>query len=576
MTIIHTNDVHSRVDQINEAATDCTPEQFAKSQCYGGTARHKTVIDRLRRRGKFFSLLMDGGDEFQGTMFYTYYKGNVTSQVMNLLGYNITAIGNHEFDNGPDVLAEHFKRLNAYIVCANIDASKNPNLGQYIKPYHIFEEYGIAVIGYITKTAGGISNAGPTLSFSDPIPIVQKYVDELHAKGIKRILTLSHNGYDQDKILAANTHGVAVHVGGHSHSFLSSRVDDANIAAGPYPTIIKNAKGEDTLIVQAFWSGKYIGHLDIVLDSQGKVVAYRGEPILIDQSIPQDLYVKKLVSAWRKPFDEHSKTVIGEAQDNFDQTRCQKFECEMGNLVADSMLWARSKNSDVVAAFINSGGIRAGLLKGNVTIGNTVTILPFGNRLVEIKLSGQNITDMLENVVGRKVNKISGKPVTSFIQVSGIQFQYDSSKEIYKRIVMVKIWDPTLKQYTLIDPLKIYTIVTVDFTARTGDGILPYHIGNLVRFEDDAVTLQQFLRNKTIIKPYLKERISDISSKVQIFQVLLPGTPLHYAYTKATSPIDVELPSPKHYKNILFSQKYSQVTVQFTNLVSFFKNKNYT
>ncbi|CAG8762907.1 1305_t:CDS:2, partial [Ambispora leptoticha] len=104
LTIIHTNDVHSRYDQINEAATDCSPEQFEKKQCYGGIARHKTVIDKLRRENKN-SLLLDGGDQFQGTLFFTYYNGTINSEVMNLLEYNITAIGNHEFDKGPKTLA---------------------------------------------------------------------------------------------------------------------------------------------------------------------------------------------------------------------------------------------------------------------------------------------------------------------------------------------------------------------------------------------------------------------------------------------------------------------------------------
>ncbi|RIA82468.1 Metallo-dependent phosphatase-like protein [Glomus cerebriforme] len=192
LTIIHINDVHSRYDQINSAATDCTKEQFEKGECYCGT------------------------------LFFTYYDGEISSKVLvsKFSIYNITAIGNHEFDNGPEVLEEHFSRLTMPIVCSNINTTLNPKLGKYIKPYHIFEKYDLAVIGYITDvgigislTTGGISNSGPTLSFSDPISIVQYYVDELHAKGIKRIFTLSHNGYSPDKKLAANTHGIAVHIG---------------------------------------------------------------------------------------------------------------------------------------------------------------------------------------------------------------------------------------------------------------------------------------------------------------------------------------------------------------------------
>ncbi|CAG8847143.1 27688_t:CDS:2, partial [Racocetra persica] len=159
----------------------------------------------------------------------------------------------------------------------------------------------------------------------------QQYVSELRTMGIKRILTVSHNGYGPDKELAARTYGVAVHIGGHSHTLLSNDTtsEDHNLAAGPYPTTVKNAIGEDTLVVQAFWSGKYIGHLDVSFDKDGKVVNYSGAPILVDQSIPQDPEIADLVKQWREPFDQYTKTVIGKASALFDQLSCQRSECTM-------------------------------------------------------------------------------------------------------------------------------------------------------------------------------------------------------------------------------------------------------
>ncbi|CAG8570733.1 9020_t:CDS:2 [Ambispora leptoticha] len=557
LSVIHTNDVHSRVDQINSFATDCTPAQYEAKKCYGGTARHKTLIDRLRTRNKN-SLLLDGGDEFQGTLFYTYYKGNKTADVMNILGYNLSTIGNHEFDDGPDTLLKYYKRLKTPIVCANIDTTKNPNLGQYIKPYHIFEEYNLAIIGYITKMAGGISNAGPTLSFSDPIPIVQKHVDELHAKGIKRIFTLSHNGYEGDKVLAAQTYGVALHIGGHSHTLLSNRTSDASDAKGPYPTTVKNAKGEDTLIVQAYWGGKYIGYLDILIDAEGKILKYEGEPILVDQSIPQDPEIKSLVSSWRQPFDEFVKAVIGEAKEDFDQSKCQDAECQMGNLVTDAMLNYRTKSSiRVNAALINAGGIRTGLLKGNITIENILTVLPFGSSLVDIDVTGKNITDILESVVGKNKNIVSGKPVTSFIQISGIQFTYNSSKEIFKRVVEVKIRDPSTKEYTMLDPKQVYTLTTLDFVANTGDGILATPIEGLVPLDAIDKVVNDYIAEQKVITPYLDGRIKDVAASTRHIGKLENDAPLHYRYTRALNENENDQdgkksnPRPRiHYKNI--------------------------
>ncbi|CAI2172712.1 10956_t:CDS:2 [Funneliformis geosporum] len=491
LTIIHTNDVHSRYDQINSAATDCTKIQFEAGKCYGGTARHKTLIDRLRSESKN-SLLLDAGDQFQGTMFFTYYGGEVNSKVLNLLGYNVTAIGNHEFDKGPDVLAAHHSRLTMPIVCANINTTLNPTFRKNIKPYHIFKEYDLAVIGYITDTTGGISNAGSTLSFYDPIPIVQYYVNQLREKGIKRILTISHNGYGPDKELAAKTYGVAVHIGGHSHSLLANdtTLPDYDLALGPYPTVIRNALGEDTLIVQAFWSGKYIGHLDVSFDKKGRVVNYTGGPILVDQSIPQDPEVQKLVKQWREPFDKYVKMVIGEAEDDYDQLNCQRGECTMGNLITDAMLESRN-NSDVHAAFMNAGGIRAGLLKGNITRENVVTVLPFDNSLVEIKMTGQNVTDMLESVVSRWENKLSRKKITNLS--------------------------------------KTYKLLTNEFVSNTGDGILPYPI-ETVPLGNVEVAVEDYIKSQYIIKPYLDGRIEDYSLIHEEIKPIDINEPIHFRY----------------------------------------------
>ncbi|KAF0416337.1 Metallo-dependent phosphatase [Gigaspora margarita] len=528
LTIIHTNDVHSHYDQINEEFTDCTAKQLEENRCFGGIARHKTVIDRLRKENKN-SLLLDGGDQFQGTLFFTHYNGMLSSKVLNLLGYNITTIGNHEFDNGPETLAAHFEQLSMPIICANINTTLNPLLGAYIKPYHIFEEYSLAVIGYITEY---VSNAGPTISFIDPIPVVQHYVDEIHSLGINRIVTLSHRGYKFDKELAAKTHGIAVHIGGHSHSFLSNDVTskDYSLIEGPYPTIVKNAEGEDTLIVQAFWSGKYIGHLDISFNKVGKLVAYSGAPILIDQSIPQDLGLANLVSQWRSPFDKYTQITIGNAINVFDQSKCQIEECTIGNLIADSLIWYCQQNissklkanssilntikfdiTKINAAFINAGEIRAGLLEGPITKANILTIIPFNSSLVILPLTGKNISDLLETVVGRSHNIISGEKVRSFIQVSGIRFKYDSSKPIFGRLIEIRIWNWDTKIFESIVNDKIYNITTIDFVANGGDGLLPYPVLGLIPFETENKILTSYILEQKNIIPYIDGRIQDIA-----------------------------------------------------------------
>ncbi|KAF9437689.1 hypothetical protein BGZ76_011601 [Entomortierella beljakovae] len=528
LTVIHTNDVHSRVDPANLFGVSCTKKDIASGECYGGTARHKTVIDKLRKSSQH-SLLLDGGDEFQG---------NVTAEVMNELGYDLGTIGNHEWDNGPENLGRYWPRLKFPIVCANVDLTKNPDLAKWVKPYHIFEDIGVAVIGYITNTTGDISNAGPTVSFTDPIPAVQKYVNELEAKGIKRIFGLSHNGYGPDMELAANTHGIDLIVGGHSHSYLGDPKNPDY--EGPYPTVIKNLKGENTLIVQAFCWGRYIGHLDVVFNPEGKIVSWEGAPILVENSISADPRLLGRIDGWRTEFEEWGATVLGVATDSFDQGSCKQRECTMGNLVADAMLdLARTPILDFPIdairdlsidgsedestsltdgrpwtdfAFINSGGIRSGLPAGNITIEMIMTTSPFGNKLVQTQMSGREILTMLEAVSTGRHEK-SQKLVTSNIQISGLRYTFDSSRR-YPEPMLVKAevqgYD---KVWRKIKKNKIYWVSTLDFVLSGGDNILePRKARPEIPLEVLDQVLMDYIEGKGRIKPYLDGRIKNNNS----------------------------------------------------------------
>ncbi|KAG0205977.1 hypothetical protein BGX28_002527 [Mortierella sp. GBA30] len=597
LTVIHTNDVHSRVDPANVVGVSCTHDDIAMGRCYGGTARHKTVIERLRSASQH-SLLLDGGDE-----------GNVTAQVMNELGYDLGTIGNHEWDNGPDNLARYWPRLKFPVVCANIDFSKNPELGKMVKPYHIFEDLGVAVIGYITNTTGDISNAGPSISFTDPIPAVQKYVDELEAKGIKRILALSHNGYGPDMELAANTHGVDLIVGGHSHSYLG---DASNpLSEGPYPTVIKNLKGESTLIVQAsflpkpllplgyfkvqmdkaFCWGRYIGHLDVVFNPEGKIVSWEGEPILVEHTISADPRLLKKIDGWRSEFEEWGQTVLGVAEGSFDQNSCKQRECTMGNLVADAMLeHARTPsltttglslnnflNEDTNGprawtdlAFINSGGIRSGLPAGNITIEMIMTTSPFSNGLALIQMTGAEILEMLEAISAGSYKK-TRKLVTSNIQISGLRYTFDSSRPLEAEHLLKAEVQGHDQVWREINPTKLYWVVTLDFVLTGGDNILnPMKGRREIKLELLDKVLMDYVERRGIIRPYLDGRIKDLApgkgyedtkdsldKRIKMTTIWPAGTP---EYIKTQYPGGVEEMLQDYIRLREASSKKSEVT----------------
>ncbi|KAI9292749.1 Metallo-dependent phosphatase, partial [Neoconidiobolus thromboides FSU 785] len=494
LTILHTNDVHSRYDQSNKYGTDCTKAQIENKQCYGGLARLKTAIDQLREKHPN-NLLLDGGDEFQGTMYYTYYKGDITARAMNYLKYDVMTIGNHEFDNGPDNLARVAQNFTFPLVSSNIDASQHPQLSSLIKKYQLFPKYNLAVVGYITYTAPSISSIGKLLKVSDPIITLQETIDEVKKMGYKRVIAVSHNG-------------LSLIVGGHSHSYLASplnNVTNAPNSMGLYPTSVKNLDGKDTYIVQAYCWSRFLGHVDIKFNEDGYLSKIDGFPIELNSLVPLNEEANKQAQEWREPFDAFGKTVLGIAADDFEQASCQTKECSLGSFVSDIILEKRP-NSDV--SFLNAGVIRAGITKGDIKVSDVLTVFPFGNAIVDIKLTGQQLWDMLEAIVS-KVNKVNNRPVSSFIQIGGMRFTYDPTAPEQSRLVSVDILNRKTKTatYVKLDLEKVYTCTTLDFVATGGDNFIAPPVTDFAPLDAIDVIVSDYIKKYTPVSPYTDGRI---------------------------------------------------------------------
>lgn len=456
MSFFHINDVHAHLDEFRSSGTDC--EDPSKG-CYGGYARIKTIIDE-RRPNVGDSLFLNNGDEFQGTLYYTYYGPEKLAETVNQLGFDGMTLGNHEFDGGDDELGSYLQNVTFPIISANIQ-SDHPVLNETIKPYHIYEEYDLAVIGATTPETPGISSPGEGTIFTDVVEAVQRAIDEIReTTNITRIAALTHIGYEEDQKLAEETTGLYLIMGGHSHTPLGDFED----AEGPYPTIVENKDGEEVFIVTAYRWGEYLGYIDVLYDEEGKILEYHGGPIHVTNSTEQDPDLQAQIEEWAEPFEEFAAEVLGVSDVELDQSSCQESECTLGNFMTDAMLAYRKNNSDEVDfAIINAGGIRATIDEGDITRGEVLTSFPFGNSIVELTLTGQEIWDVLEGIVSG-VNQENGEEVTSFFQVSrGIVVDYNPDGETGSKLVSVEINEEPL------DAEKEYTVVTLDFLAGGGD-----------------------------------------------------------------------------------------------------------
>ena len=455
--------MHAHLDQYAKAGTDC---KDPSKGCYGGYARIKTKVDELRSAHPDH-LWLNAGDEFQGTLFYSFYKGEKIGIVLNDLKFDVMTLGNHEWDGGDEQLGAFLKNLTFPIVSCNVK-SKEKNLNETIKNYHIFKDYDLAVIGATTDTTPSISNVGKDTKFTDPIEEVQKAIWEIrNTTDIKRIIALTHIGYDVDQKLAEETEGLSLIIGGHSHTLLG----DMQGAEGKYPTIVKDKTGQEVFIVTSYRWGEYLGNIDLTFDKDGRALRYHGAPIHMDNTTKLDPDLQEKIHSWRGPFEKFAAEVVGTTKNDLGQSNCKTEDCLLGQVMADAMLDYKAnltKGSDPKPDFamLNGGGVRATIGAGNITRGDVITAFPFGNAVVEIKIAGKDLRKVLEGAVSR-VNQFNDKKVSSTIQVSkGLNVQYNPANPAGKQLLQVTI------NGKVLDDSKDYHVVATDFVAGGGDNIV--------------------------------------------------------------------------------------------------------
>ncbi|KJZ25352.1 bifunctional metallophosphatase/5'-nucleotidase [Tritonibacter mobilis] len=457
LTVLHTNDFHARFEPISKYDSGCSAEDNAEGKCFGGSARLVTAVEAARARAEN-SILVDGGDQFQGTLFYTYYKGKVAAEMMNKLGYDGMTVGNHEFDDGPEVLRGFMDAVDFPVLMSNADFSKEKLLSDKLLKSTVITKGGekIGLIGLTPEDTDELASPGPNVHFSDPVAAVQGEVDRLTASGVNKIIVLSHSGYGVDKKVAAETTGVDVIVGGHTNTYLSNESDRAE---GPYPTMVNGVA-----IVQAYAYGKFLGELNVTFDDAGNVVDAKGEPLIMDAEVAQDEATAARISELSGPLDELRNKVVASTETAIEGNRdvCRAGECSMGNLVADAML-DRVKDQGVMIAIQNGGGLRASIDAGDVTMGEVLTVLPFQNTLATFQIPGSAIVEALENGVSQ-VEDGGGR----FPQVAGMKFAFDASKEPGSRISDVMVMEGDA--WVAIDPAKTYGVVSNNYVRNGGDG----------------------------------------------------------------------------------------------------------
>ena len=489
LTILHTNDVHSHYDSFEPWGE---PVQ-------GGVARLVTAIEAVRDTAEHV-LLLDAGDQFQGTLYFTVGGARVVADVMNQMRYDTMVIGNHEFDSGPAALAQFIDLAGFPIISANTDASADASLSEKILPFIIFfyDNVPVAVIGLTSEHTAIASSPGPNVQFLDVIDTAQESVQVLEDMGINKIIALTHLGYEYDLELAGAVQGIDIIIGGHTHTNLD-----------PYPTVTSSSTGEPVLIATAYEWGKQLGRLDVTFTAEGQIAAYEGHLITIDDSVAEDEDMLALLSGYQPAIDALMTTIVGATDVALNGARedIRVRETNLGNLICDAMLW-KTQSFNTTLAIQNGGGIRASIPKGMITMGQVLEVLPYGNQITVVSLLGSDVWAALENGVSQ-VKDGSGR----FPHVGGMRYTFDPAADTGSRVTAVGVWDAATEAYIPIDPAASYQMATNNFIANGGDDYVVFGLSS-ERYETGWLlsdTFAEYLDAKSPVSPENEGRIDELA-----------------------------------------------------------------
>ncbi|NNJ09134.1 multifunctional 2',3'-cyclic-nucleotide 2'-phosphodiesterase/5'-nucleotidase/3'-nucleotidase [Chloroflexales bacterium ZM16-3] len=456
MRLLHTNDHHARIE----------PVLNGTALLHGGVSRRKPLIDNVRATETLPVMLLDAGDIFQGTLFFNEYSGMADLEFYNAMGYEAMAIGNHEFDKGPDALATFIKGANFPVLSANVSVRPGSALDGLYKPNMIIEKGGkkIGIFSLSPEDAGELSNSGPDVSFTSAIDAAKAQVAALQAAGAFTIIGLTHVGITVDREIARQVSGISVIIGGHSHTPMGPM---NNVGTPPYPELIAAPDGKPVVVATDWEWGRWLGDMTLSFDSAGTVTDIIGNPTEVLPSLTADQGFENRIAVLAAPLNALRSTVIGSAAVELDgaRTNVRAKETNLGNLVADAMLEkTRSRGGQI--AITNGGGIRASIPAGQVTVGQVLEVLPFGNTLATLDITGAQVKESVDNGVSQ-IESGAGR----FPQIAGFSFTYDPSLPVGSRVTSVSYNGAPM------DPAATFRVVTNNFMLTGGDGYTAFAQG---------------------------------------------------------------------------------------------------
>lgn len=407
----------------------------------GGSAALAAAIERERAFNPEGTVLLDGGDIFQGTMISNLQYGRPVVEQMNALGYAAAAVGNHEFDWGVDTLVARVREMRFAALGANMVERRTGRVPRWARADTTVRRRGLNVgivgLAYPNTPSVTLATHVAHLRFDDDSTTAANVAARLRNAGASVVVGVGHIPSETDSmrrargdlLRLASAPGVDAWFGGHSHNVVNDRVEGR-------PVLIAGAQGQ------------YLAIADLVVDPIARRVVESQQRIdLVYADVPVDSAWTARVERWNSSVAPIAATVIGDAAVALHRRRP---ESTVGNLICDAM------RADVGAdiAMQNPGGMRADLDAGPVTRGDVYAMMPFDNTIVVLELTGELVKLALEQ-------SLAGDRIT---QVGGLRYEFDPARTALERIVTI-----TLADGSALDPARTYRVAVNNFMATGGD-----------------------------------------------------------------------------------------------------------
>ena len=431
--ILFTNDFHSQIEPLSKEETYNADR--------GGIKRIKALVDSVRTAEKTV-FLADAGDYVQGTYYFSLLNGAVEMEVMDQLGYDIRTVGNHEFDKKMTCLYDMLTWSDVPVVASNYDFTRT-SLVNRVEQSMIIEKNGIKVgfIGLNVKLDNLVApSAREGVEWQNAINVADNLAKDLRDRGADIVIALSHLGYEKnssevyyDRGIAMNTKYIDMIIGGHSHTFLN------------YADYVKNQDNVSVPVVQTGSKGICLGYAKIKFNDNGKpTFTYKLIPVKnhLDKKLDPDF--SALVDEYTESVSYKMEEVIGTCPQAI---RKGSPESPLYNLTGDALIWMAKEYMDVDAdvSLYNSGGLRAEISAGNLTIGDVYAVYPFDNVLSIVTLKGSDLKTMFNYVASS-----GGLPVNSGV----------------KMVISNKKVKSVTVNGEAIDNNKTYTVATIDYLVE--------------------------------------------------------------------------------------------------------------